>query len=523
MKPHLLFVPVLLLFSFFAHAQQTRADSSQPVQIINALRGLIHKSDNNEIKILAGSVRLRQGNTLFFCDSCVLDPVTHMFEAFGNVHINDNDTTNIYSDYLRYLTDTKMAYLKGRVRLTDNHATLTTPDLTYDVNNKIGTYLNGGKLVNQKSTVTSREGVYYTDIKDFYFKKNVEVKDPANYLRADSLLYNTDTRKMTFIAETYIRDSSGRQIKTSSGEYDVANSRADFTSRTTITDKGIKATADRIASDNERGIIQMGGNAVVVDSVNKTTLIGGSIFRDTKNDKTLATIKPLMIIKQEEDSIYITADTLFTAKLTELYKYDSTMLRKLKLKEKDSTNRYFEAYRHVRVFSDSLQSVSDSLFYSFKDSTFHLYFDPVVWNKKSQITGDTIYLYTKNKKADRIKVFEHGFIVSELDPGVFNQVKSTRIDGFFKEGRLDSVRAKGLAESIYFLQDKDSSYTGVNQTKSDAIDMYFDKGELDKVVFRSGLKGTLNPVSQKQPSAMRLENFQWLIHRRPKTKYEMFE
>ena len=152
-----------------------------------------------------------------------------------------------------------------------------------------------------------------------------------------------------------------------------------------------------------------------------------------------------------------------------------------------------------------------------------MYYDPVGWSKKSQITGDTIYLYTKNKKASRIQAFENSFMVNEVEPGVYNQIKSTRMDGYFKDGSLDSVRSKGLAESIYFIQDEDSAYTGSNQTKSDAIDIYFQKGELSKVVFRSDLKGTLFPITQKKPGELHLPNFKWLINRRPKTKYELFE
>src|SRR6185436_17718540 len=44
----------------------------------------------------------------------------------------------------------------------------------------------------------------------------------------------------------------------------------------------------------------------------------------------------------------------------------------------DSTDRYFEAFYHVRIFSDSVQAVADSMFYSFKDSVFRLYKNPVV-------------------------------------------------------------------------------------------------------------------------------------------------
>src|SRR6266511_4258606 len=68
------------------------------------------------------------------------------------------------------------------------------------------------------------------------------------------------------------------------------------------------------------------------------------------------------------------------------------------------TNRYFEAYNHVRIYSDSLQAVGDSLFYSGEDSVFRLFKEPIVWSRDSQITGDTIYLYTQNKKPKRMYV-----------------------------------------------------------------------------------------------------------------------
>lgn len=510
----------LLFIALCLQAQVVVKDTAQKVQIISA-RTMYLKPETN-IQTLAGAVQLRQGKTLFYCDSCVINNAAKTFEAFGNVHINDNDTTNVYSNYLRYLSDKKLAYLKGNVKLSDGRATLTAPDLEYDVTNKIGTYKNGGRVVNKKSVLTSREGIYYTDIRDIYFKNDVELKDPAYYLKSDSLLYNTESQIARFIAQTYIRDSSGRIIKTKDGYYDMAHSHAEFTSRTFMQDKALTITGDKIASNDSTGIVQIEGRGVLIDSAQGINILANRIFANKKTGAYLATQKPLMIIKQNKDSIYITADTLFSARLTDLRK-DSAALKKTTPKGTDSTNRYFEAYRHVRVFSDSMQAVSDSLFYSFKDSIFHLYQNPVVWSRKTQITGDTIYLYTKNKKADRVKVFENSFMVTEVEPGVYNQIKSTRMDGFFKEGIIDSVRAKGTAASIYFLQDKDSAYTSVNQTTSDAMDVYFEKGDLYKVVLRSAVKGSMYPISQKKPGVARLQNFRWFNSRRPKTKYELFQ
>jgi hypothetical protein len=163
------------------------------------------------------------------------------------------------------------------------------------------------------------------------------------------------------------------------------------------------------------------------------------------------------------------------------------------------------------------------MFYSFKDSVFRLYDDPVVWSQENQITGDTILLFTKNKKADRMQVFKNSFIASFVKPEIFNQVKSTRMDAYFVDGVIDSVRARGSAECVYYIQDADSAFTGINQSTSELMDVYFKEKELQRVVFRTAVKGTIWPMKQKTPKEMHLQNFKWRDAERPKTKYELFE
>ena len=552
-----------------------RKSQTRLVEIIPGARKLEYRRIDSitELQILVGNVRLKQGNTFFSCDSCVINKSQNLFEAFGNVHIEE-DTTDVYADYLRYLTDQRIAFLTGGVKLTDGHGTLTTNKLEYDVNTGIGIYRDGGKVVNKKTVLTSTEGYYYSDMKDVYFKNNVVLNDPSYHLTTDSLLYNTEFETARFISPTLIRDSSNRTIVTSDGYYNLQTGKAEFGQNPVINDGAVRITALRIAVDDSTGISQAEGNASIVDTAQGTTILAGIIFRNNKTESVLATRKPLMIIRQENDSIYVSADTLFSARLTDLYvpppatkadtisgidvtdsleavaltdslTVDSTqnIIAKsdsiqgvmvvdtlsgvttvnMQPKITDSTNRYFEAFRNVRIFSDSLQAASDSLFYSFADSTFRLFQQPVIWANKSQITGDTIYLFTKNKKADRLQVFENSLIVNEVQPEVYNQVGATRLDGFFIDGAIDSVRARGFAKSIYYLQDEDSAFSGINEANSDIMDVYFKNSELFKVVFRSAVTGTLWPIRQKDPGEMRLTNFQWLEAQRPKTKYELFE
>jgi lipopolysaccharide export system protein LptA len=495
-------------------------------------------NDSTTVTILVGNVDLKQGKTIFKCDSCVKNDKDHIFEAWRNVHIIDADTTNIYAGHLRYLTDKQKAFLDGSVKLTDGHAVLTTPSLEYDMTIKIATYKNGGKIVNKKTVITSKEASYYTDPKDVYFTKNVFVDDPSYRITTDSLLYNTGNQISRFIAPTVIRDSANRIIHTRDGFYNLKTGDAQFAQRPTINDNNksnIKADSLILNKDFATAI----GNAVIIDSTRKTIIIGNLVIQNRNTEAVLATQKPLMIVKQENDSIYIAADTLFSAKLTDLGKHTSlisftdsvinkdTVLQKKygskAKKDNDSTNRYFEAYHHVKIFTDSAQAVSDSLFYSFKDSVFRLYQDPVIWSKDGQITGDTLYLHTRNKKPLWFEAINKAFMVNHLEKEAFNQIKSTRIDGRFTDGNLDSVRAKGSAECIYYLQDEDSAYSGINQSTSDVIDAYIREKKLKKVVFRGNVEGTIYPIKQKKPDEMRLQNFRWLENRRPKTKYDLMQ
>src|SRR5207237_4767317 len=164
---------------------------------------------------------------------------------------------------------------------------------------------------------------------------------------------------------------------------------------------------------------------------------------------------------------------------------------------------------HVRIFSASLQTVSDSLFYSGKDSVFRLYTDPIVWASNSQITGDTIYMYTKNKQPERLYVFENALAINNADKDQYNQIKGNRLNGYFTNGEINYMRAQGNAESVYYVKDDHNYLVGINNATSDIIDMRFKNKELNKVVFISEVTGTLYPVRQATDQNKFLRNFKW--------------
>jgi lipopolysaccharide export system protein LptA len=525
-------------YSFSAWGQDTlttpATDTSSQVYILHADKIGYKKIDSvNSFNTLVGKVAVQQNQTLFYCDSAVIKKPGNILEAFGNVHINDADSIHTRSQYLIYYANQKLAVLKKKVSLTDGKGTLTTDDLEYDTRQKIGSYRNGGRIVNGTTIIISKEATYYGDLKDVLFKKNVKMTDPKTNLDTDSLLYNTETQVATFISKTFIRDSSGSTIVTSDGFYDTKNKTARLGKRAVVKDgKGITVTGDDIYTDDKTGKTIITGRAVFIDTVQKISVLANYLVADKNNGTFLATQHPLMIIEQDNDSIYVTADTLFSARIRDFkdssYKNllgkDTIKNTKVVTTKDTSDIRFFQGYRNVRIFSDSLQAVCDSLFYSGEDSVFRLFNKPIVWaSNNNQVTGDTIYLYTKNKKADRMQVFENGMAINQSGPNMFNQLRGNTINGYFKEGNIDYMRAKGSAQSIYYAKDENEGVVGVNNASGDIIDMRFEDKELKKVIFIRDVTGVMYPIRQVPEEKKQLRNFNWQDQKRPKTKFELFE
>ena len=527
---------IFLSFFFQTFGQRTAIkDSIKPgktIIIISAERYNLQDKDTlGKFISLAGKAKVQQEKTFFDADSIVLNQKENYLEAFGNIHINDADSVHTYADYLKYYGKEKLAQLRTKVRLTDGKGILTTDNLDYEVGLKMGTYKNGGKLVNGKTTLTSKEGFYYGDTKDVYFYKNVEMFSPDTKIFTDTLIYNISSETTTFIAMATIINEK-RRIVTRDGYYDLKNKKAYFGKRTFIEDSSYTLRADDMDFDDSTGKGSFTGNAVYrsTSKIDGFDLLANNIKTNSKQKILLATEKPILFIKQENDTIYLTADTLIAAKYSSIQKNKNVRTIRDTIKgvyeikyDKDSSNdRYFEAYHNVKIFSDSLQATADSLFYSGADSVFRLFKNPIVWAQENQITGDTIYLFLKNKKPEKLMVQENAMAISKVNSSYFNQIKGNNILGLFTDGKIDFLKTKGSpAKNVYYAEDEEKKLVGVNESLADIIEVYFKNDKPEKVIFINNLTGTMFPINQVNHSAIQVQGFKWLQELRPKTKFEI--
>ena len=129
----------------------------------------------------------QQDYSILSADSSYLNQKANTFDGYGHVIINQGDTLHIYSDNLNYNGNTKIAILTSNVRLVDKDATLTTNYLTYNTATRIGTYVNGGKLVNKDNVLTSKNGYYFANSRDSYFRYDVHLTTPDALVVTDTM------------------------------------------------------------------------------------------------------------------------------------------------------------------------------------------------------------------------------------------------------------------------------------------------------------------------------------------------
>jgi lipopolysaccharide export system protein LptA len=438
-------------------------------------------TDSGDLKKFIGNAVFIQGTDTLYCDSLYQNAATKIVEAFGNVRIAQAGGTQGTSDYLRYATDKKLALMQGNVQLTDGKNELQCPELTYDLGTKTGVYTQGGILHNDSATVTSRAGIYNVNTEEAHFTGKVVITDPQYNIRSEDLVYNTRSKVTRFYAQSVVTRDNGKSVLTTKdGTYDGANGIAHFFGRSSIWNDGQYIEADSLHYDKTAGYALANGNVIAIDTTNHSSMYCGHAEYYRKPRILWATIKPVLVQANGKDTIYIRADTFYSAPMVRdsvkkaaklktgladtSARADSLAARNVRgiqipprktdsvkapyriplnskgeakttrKKRKEETPQpppltvtdtatadstaplYFIGYHHVLIFSDSLQGKCDSLTYTRSDSTIRMIYAPIAWSHNSQITGDTISLMMDSAELKSMYVPNNALIVSQSGP-----------------------------------------------------------------------------------------------------------
>ena len=307
---------IYLLFVILPSAVQAQEKTKIILQSSERSK-IITKSD---ITYLRKPV-FRQDNAILTCDSAVFYTKKNYFEAYENVHINQADTVNIYSDRLTYDGNAKIAHLSSNVRLLDRTSVLTTNILDYDMGPKVGTYVNGGKIVNKDATITSKNGYYFANSRDAYFRYNVLVVTEQSTIKSDTLRYNTLTNWAYFYGPTNIKEKDGN-LYTENGAYNTKTTYAYFGKNNLYTSGSKSLKGDSLYYDGIAGYGKAVRNIVFKDTLDKMLMHGQLGYYYKKDQRTVVTknayagmgTNDSIIVNdvKKPDSLWLGADTLET-------------------------------------------------------------------------------------------------------------------------------------------------------------------------------------------------------------------
>ena len=487
---------------------------------------------------LFGDVILLNGTQRLFTNRLTYDMNTKVATYFEGATLS-NDSTQLTSKRGYYYVETKEAYFKDSVVVVDPQFNLRSDTLKFNTETKVVTFLGPTLITSDTSKVYCEAGFYDTENSVAEFTVNAQFKKGEQEAIADTIRYDgtkkeyrlqgdaefqegdrratadliryDEAQDITFLTGNATFQDSTQNIVASEIIYDAQNKAYSTRGRSRISDPPQILEADQVDFKESEGLGLAVGNVIWRDTSAALTIVCDRADYQQETDYLKASGgrggRPLLITEIEEDSLFLTSDTLLSVR-TDTVSSDSS--------------RLLIAYYDVRIYKSNLQAICDSLIYNTSDSLFYFYEDPIVWSDTSQFTADTVEMLLSDNKLDRIFLKEKGFIINSPDEKFFNQIKGKNITAFFEEQELRIMEVSGNAESTYYAIGDDGGYIGVNETICSDMVLYFGNNNVEKIKFLAQPQATLHPMQQANHSDLKLDGFRWETKFRPNAMEDLF-
>ena len=505
----------------------------------------------------SGNVIIQQGDTaVIFADSLVYHSETREADLFGNVVLENGDQ-RLFTNRLHYDLNTKVAtYLSGAV-LTNGQSRLSSRRGYYFVEQNEVYFRDNVEVINPEfsmkadtlkfntalrrafflgptiistgeSKIFTEGGFYDTEVNFAEFNKNAQFlrgdqKATADTIRydgrfglytlqgdawfeegerratADLIQYDEKADKTFLKGNAYLRDEN-QEVNAEEIIYDAQKKSYVTRGRSRISDPPQILEADQVDFDEDSGLGIAEGNVSWQDTSAQLSIVCATAAYNRESGFLKASggraNRPLLLSILEGDTLYMTADTLYSLRV------DPDSLN-------TDSSRLLLAFKDVRIFKSDLQAICDSMSYSTVDSIFRFFRAPFIWSDTTQFSADTIHMQLRDNKIDRIFLYSNAFIINSPDERFFNQIKGRYIEAIFEEDELRVMDVSGNAESIYYARDDAGAYIGVNKTACSDMVLYFGNNQIERIKFLAEPKSKMDPMRQADHNTMRMEGFNW--------------
>ena len=455
---------------------------------------------------LLGTVNFTyQGNTMY-CDSAHYHHNKKIVHAYGNVQIKKDDI-NLFCDSLLYYGATKYAKLWGNVRIRDLEYKIATDSLDYNAKNGRATYRNYGKIesIVSNEMVTSKYGYFYPNIGSFFFSGKVLYKKEDLIMTTDTLQFAYEKQLTQFFGPTEIKNDSVT-INCERGSFHVQKEEGTLYKNVKISQSGQVVVCDTAYYASKPQIFTARGKVQIDDNQNNQRLLSDVFYSNQSIGKSYITGNALAIQKTENDSIYLLSDTLTI------------------LEDSIGNTKAMIGNKNVKIYSNGMQSISDSAYYDNKTGQLTLSKSPIVWAKNAQLKGDTIVVFMMDSLVKKAIVSGKASAIMELDSGLYyNQLSGRKMTAWFDNNELQRADMNGNAWTILYPIEElktDSSITkkrlGLNRLYASDLRVFLDSGEVKSITYFDKPDGVFYPMNQIKEEEKFIVGFNWLVSKRPK-------
>ena len=472
----------------------------------NADELIADEQRSTEFQVLRGNVRFRKGDMYMFCDSAYFYDQTSSLDAFGNVHMTQGDTLQVFSDILHYYGDDQVALLRKNVRLENRSTTLVTDSLDYEITSNVGYYFDGGTIVdNQNNTeLSSLTGRYELDTKQAEFVTDVHLITDQYEMNTTRLLYNTGTHIARIVEPTLIVSDSNT-VLTSNGWYNTNADDATLFDRAQINARdGKTLVGDTVYYNRKKNYGEAYGNVVLTDENDKVILDGNYGYHDENAHYSYVTGHARAREYSQGDTLYLHADTLCTI-------LDADSLRVLR------------AFRCARFYRSDMQGICDSMQMTQADSVMRLYRHAVVWNGNRQISGAEIDVHVNDSTVDWATLPNFGFVAEHLGEDYYDQLSGKKMHATFEHRELRQLDVDGNVMAIIYPDEEDSTYNKQVQAESSYLTLNLkEKQQFERLKMWPEVSGKVTPLYLLKKSDLFLPDFNWQDGLRPKDPDDVF-
>lgn len=479
------------------------AQITRKVEVLHANSLEYDETIGINAKRLLGKVVFRHEDAYMFCDSAYFYDYTNTIKAYNNVRIKQGDSILLIGKYLEYDGNSKIARMRDSIVFLHNKSFLITDSLDYYRDKDMAMYYEWGKIYDGDNRLKSKRGYYYTRRKDYYAVDSVVLINPEYTMYSDTLRYNTESAISYFYGPTNIVSDSNF-IYCENGYYDTRKDQAAFSENAWLRSGTNYLQGDSLFYDRKIRFGEAFNNVSIIDTVENLRAFGDYGYYFENPQKAMLTKRTLVEYIFDADTVFMHADTVFITVDT-------------------ADNKLLRAFYKVQVYKSDFQAACDSLSFFSQDSIARMFYNPVIWGEKSQLTADFIQLHLKDKSPDWFFLEGNAFAIQQHDSLNFNQISSRTMLGTITNKNIETIVLKNDCQTIYYVVDDETNdIVAFNKVVSSNMKFFFKDDKINKIWFYEKPDGQTIPIEQIKNEQRYLRGFKWLYEFRPKSQEDIY-